>query len=197
MSDVISLTGELRKKAGKGPSRELRRNSMIPAIIYGKNKESVMVSLNNKEISMQYRRSAFMTTIFDINVDGKKYHVLPKDVDLHPVTDEIEHIDFLHVSDNSYVKVTVNLHFINEDKCIGVKRGGVLNIVNREVNLMCNAMKIPHRIDVDLANVDINHSIHLADIQLPKDVTLISNRDQKITIATVVGRGSDDNEKSA
>jgi large subunit ribosomal protein L25 len=191
MVEAIKLTAEMKTSSGKGSSRALRREGKVPAIIYGKGQENIMVALNSKEIASYYSKAGFMTTVFDIVADNKKFHVLPRGVELNPVTDNVEHVDFLHVTDESTVNVKVRLHFINEDRCIGVKRGGTLNIVSRHIELLCKPRSIPQRIDIDLAAIDIGHNIHVKDLALPADVKLVSTSEQNLTIVTVVGRSED------
>lgn len=188
MSSTISLIGESRTATGKGSARELRRNGKIPAVIYGKGKETVKISLPERELTKYYRKAGYATLLMDIDIGEKKYLVIPRNVELHPVTDMIEHADFMFISKDSKVKVSVHIHFINEDKCIGIKRGGVFNIVKREIDLLCPPKDIPSRIDFDVINLDIGQTIHVQDLTLPKGVTAIGE-EQNFTIATIVGRG--------
>jgi large subunit ribosomal protein L25 len=192
----ITLIAEARPASGKGSARALRRAKRIPAIIYGKNQENVSISLDELELTKLHRKAGFTTKIFDISLNGKTYPTLPKVVQLHPVTDMIEHIDFMHVSADVEVKVLVRLHIINEDKSVGIKRGGVLNIVSRDIELICHPSAIPSGIDVDVATLNIGDSIHIQDLKLPEKVRPASH-DKNLTIATLVGRGGDDNEAEA
>lgn len=190
MSTILPLSAETRERLGKGGSRTLRRLGKIPAVVYGHNKEIIHLSLNEREVNNYYYKGGFNTNLFNIELNKNKYQVLPKSVQLHPVTDQIEHIDFIHVSENVEVKIVINLHFINEDKCVGIKRGGILNIVTHNIEIMCHPTKIPHSLEVNVADLDIGRSLHLSDLILPEGVSAITDR--SMTIATIIGRTSSD-----
>ncbi|MFV9875987.1 MAG: 50S ribosomal protein L25/general stress protein Ctc [Rickettsiales endosymbiont of Dermacentor nuttalli] len=190
MSTILPLSVEPRDRLGKGGSRTLRRLGRIPAVVYGQNKENVHFSLNEREVNNYYYKGGFTTNLFHIELNKNKYQVLPKLVQLHPVTDQIEHIDFIHVSEDVEVKVAVNLHFINEDKCVGIKRGGILNVITHSVEVMCHLSQIPHSIEVNVGELDIGRSLHLGDVVLPKGVSIVT--DSSVTIATIIGRTSSD-----
>ena len=135
MSDSIELKGHVRERVGKGAARELRRNNMVPAVIYGDKKPPLSIGLPLKEVTMKVHAGGFMTNILDIDVDGTTHHVLPKDYQLHPVKDSVMHVDLLRVSRKTVVTVEVPVHFINEDICPGLKAGGVLNVVRHTVEV--------------------------------------------------------------
>jgi large subunit ribosomal protein L25 len=196
MASITPIKAQIRDNSGKGSSRSLRREGRIPAIIYGKGQENVSISLDENELRKLYRKANFCAQVMDIDVGTKKFKVLPRVVQLHPVTDIAEHIDFMHINDKDQIKVIVHLHFLNEDKCIGLKRGGVLNLVKRDLELLCNADSIPHHIDIDIINLNIGDSLHIEDIKLPDGVSPI-NIDKNFTIATIVGRAKDDSENPA
>ncbi len=192
------LKAEKRERVGKGSSRELRRNGLIPAVIYGDKKEPLSIAVSRKDVTLKIHAGGFMTTIATIDVDGEKISVLPKDYQLDPVRDFTMHVDFLRVSKNTMVTVAVPVHFINEDKCPGLKIGGTLNVVRHEVEFNCPANAIPEAITADLANFKIGEGIHISHIDLPKNVTpVITDRDFTIaTIATPAG-GVKDAEEGA
>jgi large subunit ribosomal protein L25 len=195
MTAMVSFKAEKRNSAGKGFARSLRREKRIPAIIYGKGQENLHVSLDELEVKKYCYKVNFCSVLVDIEVDGKKYKTLPKKVQLHPVNDSAEHIDFIYVAADTEIKVTVHLHFLNEDKCIGIKRGGVINFVKRDIELWCHPDAIPHHIDVDVVNLNIGDSIHINDLNLPAGTKIVkTNKD--FTIATLVGRAKDE-EKNA
>ena len=182
---TYELKAETRERVGKGSSRELRRNGLIPAVIYGDKQAPISIALNTYEVTKRIHAGGFMTTIATIEVDGKKYKVLPKDYQLDPVRDFTMHVDFLRVSGNTQVTVEIPVHFINEEKSQGLKAGGVLNIVRHEIEVHCPADAIPEFFNVDLNGKKIGDSIHISDLTLPKGVTpTISDRD--FTIATVI-----------
>ena len=196
MSDIISFTAEKRERAGKGVARALRREGLVPAVIYGDNKEPEGVSLSRKDFTKLYNTGRLMSTLLDIEVDGKKTRVLTRDLQLHPVRDDIMHADFLRLSKGTKIAVEVQVIFLNEDTCPGLKTGGVLNVVRYTVELNCPADSIPDSIEVDLATVNMGDSVHISDITLPDGVVpVISDRDFTIaTIAVPAGGAGDDSE---
>jgi large subunit ribosomal protein L25 len=182
--DSYELKAELRERVGKGSSRELRRNGLIPAVIYGDKQEPISIALPTKEVTQRIHAGGFMTTVATIVVGGEKYTVLPKDYQLDPVRDFTLHVDFLRVGKNSEVNVQVPVHFENEEKSPGIKLGGVLNIVRHEVELHVPANAIPEAIVVDLSGSKIGDSIHISHVKLPAGATpVIGDRD--FTIATI------------
>ena len=196
MSDIISFTAEKRERAGKGVARALRREGLVPAVIYGDNKDPEGISLSRKDFTKLYNTGRLMSTLLDIEVDGKKTRVLTRDLQLHPVRDDIMHADFLRLSKGTKIAVEVKVVFLNEDTCPGLKTGGVLNVVRYSVELNCPADSIPDSIEVDLAEVNMGDSVHISDITLPDGVVpVISDRDFTIaTIAVPAGGASDDSE---
>ncbi len=194
MSDIISFTAEKRERAGKGVARALRREGLVPAVIYGDNKDPEGISLSRKDFTKLYNTGRLMSTLLDIEVDGKKTRVLTRDLQLHPVRDDIMHADFLRLGKGTKIAVEVQVVFLNEDTCPGLKTGGVLNVVRYTVELNCPADSIPESIEVDLAGVNMGDSVHISDISLPDGVVpVISDRDFTIaTIAVPAGGAGDD-----
>ncbi len=185
MLQTYSLKAEKRENVGTGAARELRRRNMVPGIIYGANKEPVMIAVPAKELKMHYFKQGFLSHMFDIEIDSnKKYCALPKEIQLHPVTDEIEHIDFMHVDEKAPIKINVALHFVNEAKCVGLKQGGVLNAIRHSLEVYCLPSNIPESIDIDIAELTIGQSIHIKDLALPQGIE--TKLDQDVTIATIV-----------
>lgn len=181
--ESYELKAEARERVGKGSSRELRRNGLIPAVIYGDKQAPISIALSTNEVTKRIHAGGFMTTVAIIDVDGKKIKVLPKDYQLDPVRDFTMHVDFLRVSGNTLVNVEVPVHFVNEEKS-DIKIGGVLNIVRHTVELHCPATDIPEFITVDLAGLKIGDNVHISNVKLPKNVTPVIDRD--FTIATIV-----------
>ncbi|MDQ2634516.1 MAG: 50S ribosomal protein L25/general stress protein Ctc [Pseudomonadota bacterium] len=180
------LKAEAREQVGKGSARAVRRNGKVPAVIYGDKQPPLAIALSYKDIFYKIHGGGFLTTVATIDVGGKKIQVLPKDFQLDPVKDFPLHVDFLRVGKNTAVNVNVPVHFINEEKSPGIKRGGVLNIVRHEVEFHCPANAIPDSITVDLAGTEIGDSIHISAVTLPADVNpVIADRD--FTIATIAG----------
>ena len=185
MSDALTLPAELRERAGKGASRALRREGRVPAVIYGGNEDPIAVHLEAKELVRQMGTGHFMNSIVMIDVNGQSYRTLPKDVAVHPVSDRPLHADFLRLAKDAKIHVNVPVVFVNEDDSPGLKKGGVLNVVRHELELVCESDKIPDEIKLDVAGLDIGDSIHISHVTLPEgSVSAITDRD--FTIATVV-----------
>ena len=187
MSKSYELTAEARERVGKGSARELRRNGRVPAVIYGDKQAALSISLDYKELYYKIHGGGFLHTVATIDVKGDKIRVLPKDYQLDPVKDFPTHVDFLRVSANSRIKVEIPVHFINQDISVGLKRGGILNIVRHEVEFLCPVDAIPDAITVDLATVDIGQSVHISAVKLPEGLKPTIDRD--FTIATIVSPG--------
>ena len=185
MSDALTLPAEARERAGKGASRELRRNGRVPAVIYGGNEEPTPIHVEEKLLRQLLGTGHFMNSIIKLEIGGKSLTTLPKDVALHPVTDRPLHVDFFRLSKDSKVEVLVPVVFANEEESPGLKKGGVLNVVRHELDLMCESDKIPDEIVIDVTGLEIGDSIHFHSVTLPAgSVSMITDRD--FTIATIV-----------
>jgi large subunit ribosomal protein L25 len=185
MSETLTLPAEARERAGKGASRALRRDGRTPAVIYGGKEEPTLIHVEQKELVRQLMTGHFMNSIVNIEIGGQTVRTLPKDVAFHPVTDRPTHVDFLRLSGDSKVEVSVPVVFINEEASPGLKKGGVLNIVRHELELLCPNADIPEEIQIDVTGREIGDSIHISSVTLPKGVTsVITDRD--FTIATVI-----------
>jgi len=184
MTDVHSLSAELRERAGKGPARTTRRAGRIPGVIYGNKESPTLISVDPKALDREIHNTGFYTTLFDLQIDGKAHRVLPRDVQFDPVSDRAIHADFMRVTDTTRVRVHVPVSFKNEGLSPGIKRGGVLNIVRHEIDVFCEAANIPHSIVVDVEGYDIGDSMHISMVKLPPGVKpAIADRD--FTIATI------------
>ena len=185
MSEALTLPAELRERAGKGASRALRRDGRVPAVIYGGKEEPTSIHIEERILRRQLGTGHFMNSIVMVEVNGKPVRTIPKDVALHPVSDRPLHVDFLRLSKDSKITVAVPVVFANEDASPGLKKGGVLNVVRHELELVCESDKIPDDIQLDLTGLDLGDSIHISQITLPAgSVSAITDRD--FTIATVV-----------
>ena len=185
MSDTLTLPAETRERAGKGASRALRREGRVPAVVYGGNEEPLTIHVEEKLLTKHLGTGHFFNSIVEVEVGGKTVRTLPKDVAFHPVNDRPIHADFLRLSANSTVHVNVPVVFINEEASPGLKRGGVLNIVRHELELVCQADKIPDDIQIDVTGLDVGASIHISHVALPAgSKSAITDRD--FTIATIV-----------
>lgn len=184
MAETLKLEARSREKTSKGAVRSLRREGRVPAVIYGDKKSPILIDLSYKEVSKLYHTGTFLSHTLDIEVDGKKEHVIPRDVQLEPVRDFIIHVDFLRLGKNATITVAIPVHFTNEDASPGLKAGGTLNVVRHEVDLVCPASAIPEAIEIDLAGYEMGDSIHISAVKLPAKVEpAISDRD--FTIATI------------
>lgn len=197
MTARIALKAELREGTGKGTARAIRRENKVPAVIYGNNQSPVSITMDEKELTLQYHKGHMFTTLIDLDVNGKKELVLTRDVQTHVVTDEILHADFLRVSPKTKIAVEVPVHFINHDASPAMSKRGILNIVRHEVEVYCRATDIPEMIEVDLTGKEYGDAIHISNAKLPDGVTpTITDRD--FTIATIIEpRKSDDEDEAA
>ena len=188
MSDVTHVSAELRDRVGKGSARAARRAGMVPAVIYGDKQPALGIELEARVIRKIIHEPGIFSRLLNIDVDGKSITVLTRDIQFHPVSDEALHFDFLRVGKSSTVSVAIGVEFINEDKCPGLRIGGVLNVVRHEVELNCPADAIPEKITVDLEGIKVGDSIHISAIELPDGVEpTITDRD--FTVATLQSPG--------
>ena len=184
MAEVSIIAAERRERAGKGPARATRRAGRVPGVIYGAKKDPAMVTLDPRELDRELNTGGFMATIYDVQIEQDKERVLPRDVQFDPVTDRPIHVDFLRVSATTSVTVQVPVNFLNEEESPGLKRGGLLNVVRHEIEMICQADAIPSAVEVDLTGLDIGDSIHISMIPLPDGVVpTITDRD--FTVATI------------
>ena len=184
MADVITLSARARDRVGKGAARAVRREGLVPAVIYGAKEPPLSISLEPRALRRELAQTGFFTTLTDIDLDGTAHRVLARDVQYHPVTDQPLHVDFLRVSQNTRITVAVPMVFENEEECPGLKRGGVLNIVRHEIEVDCRADAMPQALTADLAELEIGDSIHISSVDLPEGVVpTIADRD--FTVATI------------
>ena len=168
-----------------GSTYSLLTKGMVPGIIYGKGSEPSKIALEDKILQKLMNTGSFYSTIIDIDVNGKVEKILPKQLQYHPVSDRLIHFDFLRVQENTKVNVEIPIEFLNQDKCPGLKKGGVLNTVRRLVELTCNANNIPSKLEFDLIASEIGDAVKISNIELPEGVApTISDRD--FVIATLV-----------
>ena len=185
MSDTLTLPAETRDRAGKGASRALRREGRVPAVVYGNNEAPEAIHVEEKELRRQLGTGHFFNSIVEIELGGKKVRTLPKDVAFHPVSERPLHADFLRISKDHKVHVNVPVHFANEAASPGLKRGGVLNIVLHDIDVICDPESIPDEVAIDVTGLEIGASIHLHDVKLPAGVSA-AHADRDDTIATII-----------
>ena len=185
MSEQLTLPAETRDRAGKGASRELRRGGRVPAVVYGQKAEPLSIHVEEKLLSKMLSSGHFMNSVVMVDVAGKPTRTLPKAVDFHPVTSRPIHVDFLRISEHTQVHVAVPMRFDNEDASPGLKRGGVLNVVVHELEIVCDAAHTPSEIHIPLDGLEIGDSIHISQVKLPEGVTP-ANTEEDFTVATIV-----------
>ncbi|TYC64613.1 50S ribosomal protein L25/general stress protein Ctc [Stappia sp. BW2] len=184
MAASYELKASARDRVGKGAARTLRREGLLPAVIYGDKKPALPITIPLKETTITLHKGGFLTHIGVIDVDGKKHQVIAKDFQLHPVRDDIIHVDFLRVSKGATLTIEIPVHFLNEEDCPGIKKGGVLNIVRHTVEMTVPADNIPESLEIDLAKAQPGDSLHISAVNLPEGCQpTITDRD--FTIATI------------
>ncbi|MFT5440240.1 MAG: large subunit ribosomal protein L25 [Alphaproteobacteria bacterium] len=184
MADIGVLAAQARSGAGKGIARAARRAGQVPAVIYGNNEEPVLITVDDRELRKTISRPGFFIHLMDIDIDGAKHRVLPRDTQLHPVTDAPLHVDFLRYNPNRKLTVEVPVTFLNEDDCPGLREGGMLNIVRHAIEIQCTADAMPEGFEIDLSGLVVGDSIHASALALTAGVELtITDRD--FTIATI------------
>jgi len=184
MSDITTLVAQPRDRAGKGVARATRREGRVPAVIYGGKEPPVLVALEMKDLARRAHGAGFFTHLLELEVSGKKHRVLPRDVQFHPLKDHPIHVDFLRVGAEATIEVAVPVEFINQEASPGLKRGGVLNIVRHEVDMICPVEAIPEHITIDMTGFEVGDSVHISHVKLPANVRP-SITDRDFTIATV------------
>ncbi|MFZ5609918.1 MAG: 50S ribosomal protein L25/general stress protein Ctc [Pseudomonadota bacterium] len=184
MAKLQSIAVEPRERAGKGAARAVRREGRVPGVIYGAKQPPELVVLARGELNKALQRGNFLSSVFEVELDGRKQQVLPRDVQFHPVSDQPVHVDFLRLTEGATVVLDIPVHFTNHAASPGLKRGGVLNVVRHAVEFECPVEAIPEAIEISLEGMEINDSIHISAVALPKGVKPTIARD--FTIATVV-----------
>jgi large subunit ribosomal protein L25 len=185
MSDQLTLPAEARDRAGKGASRALRRDGRVPAVVYGEKKEPLSIHVEEKLLSKMLHTGHFMNSVVMIDFEGNPLRTLPKALDFHPVTSRPIHVDFLRIGEHTVLTVAIPVRFDNEEASPGLKRGGVLNVVQHELQLVCDAASIPNEIHIPLDGLEIGDTIHISQVKLPEGVKP-ANEDEDFTVATIV-----------
>ena len=184
MSNAVVINAEVRDRAGKGAARAVRRAGRVPAVIYGGKKEPTIITLDPRDVVKGVETGEFFSTIYELELESGNERVLPRDLQVHPINDLPQHLDFLRVTADTRVTVEVPVNFHNEEESPGLKRGGVLNVVRYAVEVNCSAEAIPASFDLDLTGLEIGEGLHSSSLVLPSGVELtITDRD--FTIASV------------
>lgn len=195
MAQTYELIASPRDRVGKGSARALRIEGKTPAVVYGDKQPPLAIAVDTKETFLKLHAGGFMTHVVTLKVDGKEIKALPRDYQLDPVTDTLVHVDFIRVSDTTKVSVNVPVHFVGQDKSVGLKRGGVLNITAHEVALLVSANNIPEHLTVDIGALNIGDSVHISGVTLPEGATLIGHDD--FSVAAIVGSAAGTSEETA
>jgi large subunit ribosomal protein L25 len=186
MAETIEIKASARPRSGKGAARTARREGNVPGVIYGGKSAPETIAIDSNELWKIVLRGRFLATVYDVNVDGKKTRVVPRDLQLDPVKDFPIHVDFQRVTAESRIRVKVPARFINDQASPGIKRGGVLNIVRRDIEVFCPPDRIPEVFEFDLTGLEIGRSIHISAVKMPDGVRpTITGRD--FTVATIAG----------
>jgi large subunit ribosomal protein L25 len=184
MATVKELKATARPKSGKGAARAERRAGRVPGVIYGNNQPPVTISVDDRELRQRILAGRFLTTIYDVELEGKKHRVIPRDFHLDPVRDFPIHVDFMRLGEGATIRISVPLHVVKSESAPGIKRGGTVNIVTHALELECSVDNIPQYIEADASSLEIGHSLHLTDIKLPAGVKSLSRSDA--TLVTIV-----------
>src|SRR6201985_3686870 len=180
---VKELKATARPKSGKGAARAERRAGRIPGVIYGNNQPPTAISVDDAELRMRIQAGRFLTTLFDIDLEGKKHRVIPRDFHLDPIRDFPLHVDFMRLGEGATIRISVPLHVVKAEASPGVKRGGTVNIVPHPNDIECSVDNIPQYIEVDVSSLEIGHSLHLDDVTLPSNVKPLR---KDLTLVTIV-----------
>ncbi len=186
MNTAHVLDAQQKMANGTGVARALRRDHLVPAIVYGGSEQPMMIAVNEKQLLVETSTAGFFSRLLTLKIDNKDHQVLAKDVQLHPVTDRPMHVDFIRVDKNSRIRVHVPIHFINEDKSPALKRGATLNVVLHNLEVSCAPAAIPESFTVDLSTLEMGCSVNLDAIKLPQDVSAV-NATRDHVVATLVG----------
>src|SRR3981189_1447471 len=184
MATVKELKATARPGRGKGAARAERRAGRVPGVIYGNHQPPVTISVDDADLRQRILAGRFLTTIYDIDLEGKKHRVIPRDFHLDPVRDFPIHVDFMRLGEGATIRVSVPLHIVNAEAAPGVKRGGTVNIVTHTIDLVCSVDNIPQYIEADVSSLELSHSLHLSDIKLPAGVKPVTRDD--VTLVTIV-----------
>ena len=185
----IEINAKERKSKGTGASRRLRHEGTTPGILYGGVKDAISLEIDSKELFMQFRHEAFHASILSLNLEGKKESVILRDFQMHPVRNNIQHIDFQRINENEKISVKVPFHFVNEDTAPGVKiEGGLVSHIMTEIDISCLPKDLPQYIEVDLGELAMGESIHLSEITVPEGVELTSLTDENDPAITSISK---------
>jgi large subunit ribosomal protein L25 len=199
MSEKIILNVIKRRDVGKGASRRLRKQNIIPGILYGEGKDPIQLSFEYKDIKKLIDKDAFYSQVSTLKIDGEDYQAILKDMQRNPVSNSPIHLDFMNIDDTHMITTRIPIHFTNQDICVGIKVGGAIVHSKTDIEVKCLPHALPEYIEIDMANIDINQHLHLADIALPSGVTLIDHGKNPEVVSvqlTRAGKSDDDIEET-
>jgi large subunit ribosomal protein L25 len=185
MTEILILAAEMREEVGTGAARALRRKGMVPATIYGAGKDPISISIEEKEITKHYRKPQYISQLIQLEIGKKKYRVLPKAIELNPITEIVRHADFVFLEEKMQ-KMQVPVVYENKETCIGIKRGGYFNTVKRLLTILCPIDKLPRKIEIDTEDMGIGTSIKAKEAILPEGAKLLE--DPELVIASIIGK---------
>jgi len=202
MQENFEIAAVSRKEQGKGASRRLRREGMVPGIIYGGGKDPEMFATKHNELIQHLDNEAFYSHILAVNIDGAQQKVVLKDLQRHPSKPFVTHVDLLRVAESDRIKMHVPLHFVNEETCVGVKTGGQISHHMSDVEVVCAAKDLPEFIEVDMADVEVGQIVHLQDMKLPAGVELVALLhgevgEHEFPVVSIHSRGADTDEEES
>lgn len=185
----IEIKAIVRELKGTGASRRLRHAGKTPGVLYGGVKDATSLEIDSKELFMQFRHEAFHASILTLNLDGKKEAVILRDFQMHPVRNNIMHIDFQRINENEKIHVKVPFHFTNEETAPGVKlEGGLISHIMTEIDVACLPKDLPQYIEVDMGELSIGDSIHLSEVKVPEGVELTGLSDENDPVITAISK---------
>lgn len=184
MREVTTIAAEARSRAGKGTARATRLTGRVPGVIYGEKQTPELISVEARDLLKEMQRGSFFSRLFTVAIGGKTERVLARDVQLHPVTDRPIHVDFQRIGKDSKIRIFIPVHFLEQEKSPGLKKGGVLNIVRHEVEFFVQPDNIPESISISLEGMDIGHSIHISAFKLPEGIKAVI-QDRDFTVGTI------------
>jgi large subunit ribosomal protein L25 len=196
MRQMQELRAEARTGKGKGPAFQARQKGLVPAVVYGGGAEPQNVAVDFRTLERHYQTGSFTTSLLMLDVAGKKTRVIPREVQIDPVSDRPVHVDFLRLGEGAKVRLAIPVHFRNQGESPGLKKGGVLNIVRHEIELLCPAESIPEEIIVDLTGLDIHDTVHINAVKLPEGVRPVV-RGRDFTVCSIVAPTSVIEEQKA
>ena len=184
MTETMTLSAERRTRTGTGGAREARRNGRLPAVIYGRGADPIAVTLDAKEVALQARHPGFTSHLYEVDVEGTKHRVLARELQEDPVTGDLLHLDLMRFSARDKVTMDVEIVVLNEEECLGVKQGGLVNMALRTLTVSCRADRIPETIEVDIAGLNIGDALQAQDLALPEGVEL-ADVDPEATVLNI------------